>query len=321
MTVSESTPPDTPLAACADERFVAPWRNATLRSRKGFIAAVVLVLAAHLAILAAFLYRDSKDVPAPVPEETPVEVVMEPPEPPKPPPPPPPQQKPPPPAEEDDRPAFSAPRVAKEKLDDPGKAAATEGPKAETPPRDGKPAPDKAEPPPPAPEKPADVAKKSQLEDDQRQAEALDKAAPEPDKTQDEAQNKPLPKPAQPSTGETEPTMAGRADNYVPNFASADVLDAPAGEESNRYIARIFGMILGKKKYAGTSSERRNEKGAVAITFFVDFDGRLRHMEVSRSSGLASLDALAMNAVRNAGPFPPPPGSGGQAYIANITFP
>lgn len=302
------------LAAHAEERFFAPLRNTSLNSRRGFIAAVVVVLLLHAAILGALLYRDSENLPPPPPEETPVEVVMEQPKPPEPPP----QQKP---EEEDNRPAYSAPRVSKEPVHDPGTAEKTEGPKAATPPQNGVATPAKQAVAPPVVEKPDDVEKKAALEDDKSEAEALDKAAPDPSKDPEKAQAKPKPKPVDPSTGDSDPTLAGRTDVAPPRFASADALDVPAGTESNRYIARIFGMILGKKHYAGSVSERRGEAGAVTVSFYLEFDGRLRHQEVVRSSGLASLDALAMGAIRSAGPFPPPPGAGGQAYLATITFP
>jgi len=307
------------LAAHAEERFFAPLRNTSLNSREGFIAAVVVVLLLHAAILGALLYRDSQLLPPPPPEETPVEVVMEQPKPPEPPPQKQPQRQKQ--EEDDERPAYSAPRVSKEPVNDPGQAEKTEGPKAATPPRDGLPTLAKQALAPPPAEKPDEAEQKAALEDDKSEAEALDKATPEPSKDPAKAQSKPKPKPADPSTGDTDPALAGRTDDSPPRFASADVLDVPAGNESNRYIARIFGMILGKKHYTGSVSERRGEAGAVTVSFYLEYDGHVRHQEVVRSSGLASLDALAMGAIRSAGPFPPPPGAGGQAYIATITFP
>jgi protein TonB len=307
------------LAAHAEERFFAPLRNTPFNSRAGFITAVAVVLLIHAAILGALLYRDSQ-LPPPPPEETPVEVVMEQPKPPEPPPQKQQQQQKQ--QEEDEKPAYSAPRVSKEPVNDPGQAEKTEGPKAATPPRDGLPTLAKQALAPPPPEKPDETEQKAALEDDKSEAEALDKAAHEPSKNPEKAQSKPKPKPADPSTGESDPALSGRTDNSTPSFASADALeDYPGGTESNRYIARIFGMIIGKKHYVGSVSERRGETGTVAVSFYVDYDGHVRHQEVVRSSGLAGLDALAMGAIRFAGPFPPPPGAGGQAYIATITFP
>jgi TonB family protein len=319
MTTSAPEPVKFSLSAHAEERFFAPLRNSSLNSRKGFFTAVAVVLFFHAAIIVALLYRDSQ-IPAPPPQETPVEVVME-----QPKPPPEPQkqpqkqqQK----EEDDERPAYSAPRVSKEPVNDPGTAEKTEGPKAATPPHDGNPHQTKQAEAPPPQEKPDVIEKKAALEDDKRDAEALDKTTPDPDKQPEKAQEKPLPKPPVPSTGETEADLAGRTDNFVPRFASAEALeDSPGGTESNRYIARIFGLILNKKHYAGSPSQRRGETGVVAVTFYVDFDGQIRREDVARSSGIASLDALAVNAIRLAGPFPPPPGAGGQLYVATISFP
>jgi protein TonB len=323
MTTPATEPVKFSLAAHAEERFFAPLRKASLNSRKGFFTAVAVVLLLHAIIIGALLYRDSQLLPPPPPEETPVEVVMEQPKPPEPPEPPPPkqpqqQQK----EEDDERPAYSAPRMSKEPVNDPGHAEKTEGPKAATPPHDGKPHLTKHAEAPPPQEKPDEIEKKAALEDDKRDAEALDKTTPDPDKQPKKAQEKPLPKPADPSTGAAEAELSGQTDNSQSSFASAEALeDYPGGTESNRYIARIFGMILSKKHYSGSPSERRGETGAVAVTFFVDFDGHIVRQEVARSSGIAGLDALAMNAIRLAGPFPPPPGAGGQLYVATITFP
>jgi protein TonB len=43
------------------------------------------------------------------------------------------------------------------------------------------------------------------------------------------------------------------------------------------------------------------------VAFYVDENGNLTHQAIYRASGRADLDAAALNAVRRATPFPPPP--------------
>jgi protein TonB len=48
-----------------------------------------------------------------------------------------------------------------------------------------------------------------------------------------------------------------------------------------------------------------SSKGVVA--FYIDEMGNLTHQAVHQPSGAPDLDAAALNAVRRAAPFPPPP--------------
>ncbi len=52
-------------------------------------------------------------------------------------------------------------------------------------------------------------------------------------------------------------------------------------------------------------------RGTVIVSFSVTRTGGLGHARIATSSGSAALDQAAVSAVRNAGPFPPPPGGAG----------
>jgi protein TonB len=312
-----------PLAAHAEERLDAPIRRH--RPRSGFLVLLALVVLIHAVGLGFLLYRDATaPLELPPPLETPIEVIQEPP--PKPEEPPPPEKKeekkpeskaeekkPPPPRESLEKPAYSAPRASKEPAKTKGTAPKTAAPKTSEPPREAA-----------APETPPTEDRKeakSRLADDKSEAEALDKASPDPEDKPDAPAVKPKPKRPVAKAPEVEGRIVAPADLPDPSLAdSAAMQPFPEGTEDNRYLAVVYGMVMSKNHYRGSSAERRHATGSVSVVFVVDPFGHVRHQEVVRSSGEADLDALAMNAVRSAGPFPPPPGSGSQSLVATMTF-
>jgi protein TonB len=66
------------------------------------------------------------------------------------------------------------------------------------------------------------------------------------------------------------------------------------------YNSKIWSAIARHKPRAG-------RRGSASVTFGIAANGRLGFVRVSRSSGDARLDKLAIATVRKAAPFPPPP--------------
>ncbi len=67
---------------------------------------------------------------------------------------------------------------------------------------------------------------------------------------------------------------------------------------------------------------RTGERGSTTVTFNIGANGALRGARIARSSGNAKIDQAALATVRQAGPFPAPPGlkSGAASYSIRIDF-
>jgi protein TonB len=77
---------------------------------------------------------------------------------------------------------------------------------------------------------------------------------------------------------------------------------APVRDDALRdYGNRVWALVF-RHKPAHTLA-----RGTTRVTFSLSEQGDLLGLAVSQSSGLATLDQAALNAVRAASPFPPPP--------------
>lgn len=299
--------------------FLRRRRGAFVRPR--FLLFLLLVLLAHLCVLAFLLWQDwrlAREAPAVV-EEIPVEVIAEPPPPPLQPPGPeaekPPeeqkqQQKPPLPPLEDEKPAFDAPEAesktksdvnaAEEKdLKTPKNAPEKDAPKDEKPQgmKDGEDEDAKAKAPEEAKEAPPD---------EKSDAEIIERAAPEA-----KPQEKPDP-------NEKGRVKKGEANSIADQLAAlAPIPDyklaAPrkfspvgGGHAKTTYLTILYGMIMPHMRIP----PRVRGSGIIgrgAVVFYIDESGNLTHQALQQSSGAPDLDAAALAAVRRAAPFPPPP--------------
>jgi TonB family protein len=323
MTMIDTAIPQVSVSGRQEERFFAPERPDRFWSQSRFVAVLAAVLFIHAAVIGYFLYRDATAPQPPAQaEETPVEVVQEPP------PPPPPQQKQPPPEPEkkpnqdmSDKPASSAPRAPSETpVDTRMTDAKTAAAKTAAPAQDGQADPAKAgatareQPTAPAPK----AAAAPKLDDDKRDAEALDKLKPDREDKPDAEEAK-----VDPKTQATEAARqrSGLSDDPTNRFTAATKMqDFPPGTEDERYNAVVYGKIMSKNRYPTSAAARRGEHGIVAVTFVIDYTGKIARQEVSESSGHADLDAMAMATVHAAAPFPFPPGSGSLVLIWRADF-
>ncbi len=315
-----------PLTARLEERFAAPLRHAAFARRTWFSVTLAAIVCVHLALLAVLLWRDDHDPTLLAKaEETAVEVVVEPP---------PPQPAPPQAAAKPmvEKPATSAPRAPNEETteraaDDkdthapksptvaaaPPPPSATSSEPAKTEEAKAEPAPDQAEPPKPEPPKPEPVEK---------DAEALDKAPPEPPKKPAAfAKAKPPPKPVKAKEAKTAlQQLAGASD--LPDYSFAKPMRKRAkvtgGTEDDRYLAVVFGLIMQNQRRIVLPS---GEDWFVTVTFQVDGGGNLIALALQHSSGYREIDAAAIESVRNAGPFPPPPSGTTTGLIARLHSP
>jgi protein TonB len=69
---------------------------------------------------------------------------------------------------------------------------------------------------------------------------------------------------------------------------------------------QVVGLIERNKRYP-TAAQARHEQGTAQLAFSLDRQGRVTASRIIKSSGSTALDAEAMELVKRAQPFPPPP--------------
>jgi periplasmic protein TonB len=84
-------------------------------------------------------------------------------------------------------------------------------------------------------------------------------------------------------------------------------------QNAGGYNAKIWSALARHKPRAGKA-------GSAAVTFSIGPAGGLRSARISGSSGDAQLDQMALQTVRNAAPFPPPPNPATASYTIRIYF-
>lgn len=84
-------------------------------------------------------------------------------------------------------------------------------------------------------------------------------------------------------------------------------------EGAGNYNAKIWSALARHKPRTGKA-------GSAAVTFAIGPGGGLRSVRISGSSGDSQLDQMALQTVRNAAPFPPPPDPASSSYTIRIYF-
>ena len=267
---------------------------------------------ALVVFLLVFEYRWETAAP-PAEQEIPVEIIVEPP--PKPPAPPAPSPEPSSPTQPlNEEAAHDAPRAANDEkvtreAPDEKTKAPTSAKTAETPGEES--APEKPEPPArqsetaPAPQPPAPTP---------------DKAAEASEGAMDANAQSPDADPARAATDAPPDRTATFVGQPLPNwnkggqFSTFDALPdvefgsaaAPTtvsgGKAKSTYLTVLYGMIMSRVHYASSRAGAEGE-----IVFVVDGTGHLVQRQIARPSGSRELDAIALQAVADAGPFPAPP--------------
>lgn len=173
----------------------------------------------------------------------------------------------------------------------------------------------------------ADKAEAAAPPDDPADAEALDKAPPEPPRKPAKLAVRPAPPkpPARPArlamaSPQALPTaidqLAGSSD--LPDYVFAKPQRKPTkykgGTEDSRYLAIVYAMVTQNHEAIALP----DGDWQVAVAFQVDGHGSLVGIGLTQSSGYPEVDAAAIDAVRRAAPFPPPPSGGLTGMIARL---
>ena len=275
-------------------------RSALVDPRWYFAASGVGVV--YAIVLLSLLFADRR-APATLaePEAIPVEIVIEPPpqkQPDNPPAKPEPEAQPP--AEE---PAFDAPRAANnEKIE-----AQTADQAAKPPP---KPAP--AKPPSPDPDSGAAVGprQEGELRPAENSAEPASNAPAEVTRSAAEAlaeaEARARAQAAQPRTSAAFQLPAYEA---APEFDFGSLFKqtpVAGGTAKATYLSTLYGMIV-PRMHAPSGAGAKTSSLEGTLVFNVDGKGNLMQRRIVRESGSRDLDRSALDAVRDASPFPPPP--------------
>ncbi|NOR49654.1 MAG: TonB family protein [Desulfuromonadales bacterium] len=106
------------------------------------------------------------------------------------------------------------------------------------------------------------------------------------------------------------PASAAQSSAAPSTTAVAGKASVPKISPSQRYLQARFGYIrkqILKKLVYPQRARRMGWQGQVKIRFVVDPSGQVKDLEVLETSGYPLLDRQALNAVKRAAPFPPPP--------------
>jgi len=155
-------------------------------------------------------------------------------------------------------------------------------------------------------------------EQDIEQASERASVPPKPEAQSPVVEPKPQPKP--------EPKPRGNGANSAVQGTAEGQNNSPGGqasskpstarEQGNAAVSNYPGVI--KRKIHRAKRQRVNIKGETLISFKIASDGTISGAHVTRSSGSARLDRIALSQVHRAAPFPPPPSGARTSYSIEI---
>lgn len=170
----------------------------------------------------------------------------------------------------------------------------------------------------------------------------LPRPRPKPPEPVQTGQIKPLeiPRPAPPVSlpREVEPTRVDSPRSMGESYAAGDPIPLPAGgfsvppklspqvgldaQPPSLYQELVRQRIEREKQYP-LQARKRQEQGHVVLHFSISPRGELKDVRVVKSSRNQELDNAALDAVKRAAPYPPPPpslGAKGLAMEITIAF-
>lgn len=152
-------------------------------------------------------------------------------------------------------------------------------------------------------------------------------AAPPPDEADAVPQDAPEPEPApapEPAASEARPEVA--QDSTTHSDAALLAAEDRAREQAAKrptadpqQVAawmRALEIALQKAKIYPEEARRARAEGVVTLRIVLDAEGGLVGATLAQSSGVAALDAAALDLVARAAPFPAPPGTGAAGQLS-----
>lgn len=144
------------------------------------------------------------------------------------------------------------------------------------------------------------------------------------------AATKPAPTPAPPSPGDpgvTTPRDAtarlnaalATANLPMPTSFRAALSAAGSSDDAN-YRGSVFGALARAREAVEQAARARHLLGQVVMAVALTATGAIDRLSVVQSSGHPDADAFALDMVRRAAPFPPPPPGASRTFTPAISF-
>lgn len=144
---------------------------------------------------------------------------------------------------------------------------------------------------------------------------------PRPEKPVAVAPPKPAEKPTPKQAKKTAPKKKAAAASRSESVPSAGSRGIGRGRSTlDRNYPGIVAAHLARHKQYPAEARSRGIGGVVSVSFSLDGRGRVTSVRLTRSSGVASLDAETQAMVRRASPFPPPPSGQGMSFTVPVSF-
>ena len=149
---------------------------------------------------------------------------------------------------------------------------------------------------------------------------ALEKPKPK----KEVAEKKPEPKkPVKKTTEKKEPAKEPAKKKAAENSASAKASKSAQGAASSgggsAASAAKYGALV-EKKISRTKKRSIREKGVATVRFSIAPSGAIASISIARGSGSAAVDTAAMDHIRRAAPFPPPPAGAKTSFNFNVKY-
>lgn len=97
------------------------------------------------------------------------------------------------------------------------------------------------------------------------------------------------------------------------------VLSSAGSRSGEEYKGLVFGR-LGRSSGAVERARAQHLRGQVIVSFSVDDHGQVADLKIVQSSGVPPVDSLALDMVREAAPFPPPPPGITRTFTPALSF-
>lgn len=144
------------------------------------------------------------------------------------------------------------------------------------------------------------------------------------------AESKVTPEPSPPTPGD--PTVAASKDataqlNAALATASMPMptsfraaLSAAGSSDDANYRGSVFGALSRARQGVEEAARAKHLTGQVVMAVVLSSSGAIDKLSIVQSSGHADADAFALDMVRRAAPFPPPPPGASHTFTPAITF-
>ncbi len=98
-----------------------------------------------------------------------------------------------------------------------------------------------------------------------------------------------------------------------------NVLSGNGAQVSAAYKGLVYGRFRSNPDIVDRA-QRQHLRGQVIVAFSIDETGQLTGLSIVQSSGSAALDALGLEMIRSAAPFPPPPPEAQRNFTPALSF-